>query len=101
MSASTSISAQVERVQLTATLPFSFSHDPPNGWERGTGDVELGVKYQFLHDDVHGFSAAVFPRVIRPGSGRTSLTASVSSAVAAFKSNAAPRTGIRGKRRRR
>jgi hypothetical protein len=53
-------------VQLTATLPLSFSHAPQEGWRGGSGDVELAVKYRFLDDEHPGFSAAVFPRVILP-----------------------------------
>jgi hypothetical protein len=53
-------------VQLTATLPLSFSHAPLEGWRSGTGDVELGAKYRFVHDERSGFSAAIFPRVILP-----------------------------------
>lgn len=56
----------VEDVQLTATLPLSFSHAPRAGWRSGTGDVELGVKYRFLNNEGLGISAAVFPRVILP-----------------------------------
>ena len=56
----------VEDVQLTATLPLSFSHDPLEGWRGGTGNVELGVKYRFLQDEAAGVSAAIFPRVILP-----------------------------------
>jgi hypothetical protein len=56
----------VKGVQLTATLPMSFSHEPLRGWRRGTGDVELGVKYRFLNDEKSGVSAAIFPRVILP-----------------------------------
>ena len=52
-------------VQLTATLPLSFSHVPAMAG-RGTGDVELGVKYRFFHDEKRGLSAAIFPRVILP-----------------------------------
>lgn len=59
----------VEDVQLTATLPLSFSHSSMAGWEGGTGDLELGVKYRFLHDEQHGISAAVFPRAILPTAG--------------------------------
>jgi hypothetical protein len=55
-------------VQLTATFPLSFSHEPANGWRRGTGDVEVAVKYRFLNDEKHGFSAAVFPRTFLPTS---------------------------------
>jgi hypothetical protein len=55
-----------EGVQLTATLPVTFSHVPDARWQSGTGDVELGVKYRFFEDDKAGFSAAVFPRAILP-----------------------------------
>jgi len=53
-------------VQLTATLPMSFSHEPHQGWHSGTGDAELAVKYRFFNDEAHGLSAAIFPRVILP-----------------------------------
>jgi hypothetical protein len=56
----------VEDVQLTATLPLSFSHAPLEGWRGGAGDVELGIKYRFFHDAEKGLSAAVFPRTILP-----------------------------------
>jgi hypothetical protein len=56
----------VDAVQLTATLPLSFSHAPYEGWRSGTGDVELGVKYRFFHDEQNGLSAATFPRAILP-----------------------------------
>jgi hypothetical protein len=55
-------------VQLTATLPLSFSRTPPESWRVRTGDVELGVKYRFIDDIKTGFSAALFPRVILPTS---------------------------------
>jgi hypothetical protein len=58
----------VEGVQLTATLPLSFSHDSLAGWRSGTGDVELGVKYRFFHDEQRRVSAAIFPRAILPTS---------------------------------
>jgi hypothetical protein len=56
----------VKDVQLTATLPYSFSHAPLEGWRSGSGDVELGIKYRFIHDEKSGFSAAIFPRAILP-----------------------------------
>ena len=59
----------VKGVQLTATLPLNFSNEPEEGWRGDTGDVELAVKYRFIDDDNHGFSAAVFPRAILPTSG--------------------------------
>ncbi len=33
-----------------------------------SGDVEIGVKYRFYHDERSGISAAIFPRVILPTS---------------------------------
>jgi hypothetical protein len=56
----------VTGVQLTATLPLSFTHGKTQGWRGGTGDVELGIKYRFLEDKKAGFSAAIFPRAILP-----------------------------------
>ncbi len=58
----------VSGVQLTATLPLGFTHDVADGWRSGTGDVELGVKYRFFHDEARGLSAAIFPRAILPTS---------------------------------
>jgi len=58
----------IEGVQLTATLPLAISHEPDTGWLGGTGDVELGVKYRFLHDEKAGLSAAIFPRTMLPTS---------------------------------
>jgi hypothetical protein len=62
----------VKGVQLTATLPLSFSHERPNGWRGGSGDVELGVKYRLINDEKEGFSAAIFPRAILPTASRSS-----------------------------
>lgn len=62
----------VKDVQLTATLPLSFAHDPVAGWRSGTGDVEIGVKYRFFRDEARGLSAAIFPRVILPTSSLAS-----------------------------
>jgi hypothetical protein len=56
----------VKDVQVTATLPMTFSHAPAEGWRSGTGDVELGVKFRFLSDEHSGLSAAIFPRAILP-----------------------------------
>lgn len=60
----------VKGVQLTATLPLSFSHETSQGWRGGTGDVELGLKYRLLHDESRGLSVAIFPRVILPTASR-------------------------------
>jgi len=56
----------VRDVQLTATLPLSFSHEAGHGWRSGTGQVELAVKYRFFNDDKAGVSAAIFPRAFLP-----------------------------------
>lgn len=58
----------VKGVQLTATLPLSFSREPNGALESGSGDVELAVKYRFLADEKSGVSAAVFPRFFLPTS---------------------------------
>jgi hypothetical protein len=55
-------------VQLTATLPMNFSHEPGAAWRSGAGDVEFAVKYRFLKDERSGFSAAIYPRAILPTS---------------------------------
>lgn len=59
----------VKGVQLTSTLPLSYSHAPGEGWRAGTGDVEIGVKYRFFENKARGLSAAIFPRVILPTAG--------------------------------
>jgi hypothetical protein len=59
----------VKEVQLTATLPADFTRGA--GARTGIGDVELGVKYRFYHDDAAGFSITAFPRLILPSSGKT------------------------------
>jgi hypothetical protein len=58
----------VTNIQLTATLPLAFSHDPESGRKNGTGDLELGFKYRFFNDEKNGISAAIFPRAILPTS---------------------------------
>jgi len=59
----------VEDVQLTATLPLALAHDARGGTRAGTGDLELGIKCRFLHQDREGIDAAVFPRIILPTAG--------------------------------
>ncbi|HEV2594973.1 MAG TPA: transporter [Sphingomicrobium sp.] len=56
----------IKDVQLTATVPASFSHNRAEGWRSGTGDLELGLKFRFIHDEKSGVSAAIFPRAILP-----------------------------------
>jgi hypothetical protein len=55
-------------LQLTATLPIAFSHTSGGGWRAGSGDVELGAKYQFADNEKSGLQAAIFPRLILPTS---------------------------------
>ena len=55
-------------LQLTATIPAAFDHSSQAGWHAGAGDLELAVKYRFVHDEKSGWQAAVFPRVILPTS---------------------------------
>jgi hypothetical protein len=56
----------VKDVQITATIPLSFSHESLEGWSSGSVDLEFGVKYEFLHDKGRGISASVFPSVTLP-----------------------------------
>jgi hypothetical protein len=64
----------VEGVQLTATLPVAYSQ--ATGSARG--DIELGVKYRFIHDEAAGINVAIFPRVILPTAGKDFGTGRVS-----------------------
>lgn len=61
----------VDGVQLTATLPLSLSRASDEGWRGGSGDVELAVKYRIADEKRHGFTAAIFPRVILPTAARS------------------------------
>ena len=54
-------------VQLTATLPLDFADDGAK--HAGAGDVELGIKYRFLHREEAEFAMAIFPRLILPTAG--------------------------------
>lgn len=56
----------VRDVQLTATLPVGFGYAPGGGWRVGSSDLELGIKYRFVHDQKASFSVAIFPRIILP-----------------------------------
>jgi hypothetical protein len=51
-------------LQLTMSAPIVFD-SPDNGdFESGLGNVELAMKYRFLHQDSLGWDVAVFPRVV-------------------------------------
>ena len=58
----------VADVQVSATLPLSFSHSRGEGWDSGTGHVELGLTDRFFNDKRSHFSAAFFPKAILPTS---------------------------------
>jgi hypothetical protein len=58
----------IEDIQLTATLPFEISGD--GGTHAALGNVELGVKYRFIHNEEAGVSVAIFPRVFLPTAGQ-------------------------------
>ena len=64
-------------VQLTATLPIDIVDQ--GSTRAGAGDLELGVKYRFLHDRRAGVDVAIFPRLILPtarrgfGTGRVAV----------------------------
>jgi hypothetical protein len=64
----------VKDVQLTATLPLDYSHQRGSGWQSGTGDIEVGVKYRFIDLPSQGFSMAIFPRVFLPTSKASNRT---------------------------
>ena len=55
-------------VQITATLPLDY--ETGAGTRIGRGDVEIGIKYRFLHREKAGFSVAIFPRLILPTAGK-------------------------------
>jgi hypothetical protein len=53
-------------VQLTAVLPMAYSNPRHGALVGGLGNVELAVKYRFLHQSDFGWDVAVFPRVFLP-----------------------------------
>lgn len=52
-------------LQLTMALPVAWSHDQ-DGWRGGAGDIEVAVKYRFIHDEAAGFQIAAFPGITIP-----------------------------------
>jgi Putative MetA-pathway of phenol degradation len=64
----------VEGVQLTATLPITYTQATGSA----LSDVELGVKYRFVHHEAAGFDLAIFPRIILPTAGKGRGTGRVS-----------------------
>jgi hypothetical protein len=58
-------------LQLTAVVPVGFSSPAGQGafagvGSAGLGNIELAVKYKFLHQEDVGVDVAVFPRVFLP-----------------------------------
>jgi len=53
-------------IQLTAVLPVAFEDFPNGGTQSGVGNIELAVKYRFLHQSESGWDIAVFPRLLLP-----------------------------------
>jgi hypothetical protein len=65
----------VKDVQLTAVLPLPFENPEgftANGLRAGPGDVELAVKYRFLHQSDGSWmpDVAAFPRAFVPTTSR-------------------------------
>jgi hypothetical protein len=52
-------------LQLSVELPVAFAHDAV-GRRSGVGDIELGAKYLFHHDDAMGLSISFYPSVTLP-----------------------------------
>jgi hypothetical protein len=57
-------------LQLTAVLPLEFDSPAHSGTVAGVGNIELAVKYRFLHQDDFGWDVSVFPRVFLPSASR-------------------------------
>jgi hypothetical protein len=70
-----------EQTQCHVAIPAGYSTSAGLGMQMGTGDAELGVKYQFLNQPDRGLTAAVYPTVFLPtgsaarglGNGRVQL----------------------------
>jgi hypothetical protein len=86
-------------LQLTAILPIAWNTPAGGAGATGPGNVELAVKYQFLHQREAGVDAAFFPRVFLPaGSSAVGETPCFTAAAAMA---AAVRRRMDGIRRRR
>ena len=53
-------------LQLTVVAPLSYNSPPHGETVRGLGNVELEVKYRFLHQEDFGWDVALFPRISLP-----------------------------------
>ena len=53
-------------LQLTAVLPLAYDNPARGPGATELGNVELAVKYRFLHQEDFGLDVAIFPRVFLP-----------------------------------
>jgi hypothetical protein len=52
--------------QLTVVVPFAYDRQSGTPTATGLGNVELAIKYRFLHQDRSGWDVSFFPRVFLP-----------------------------------
>ena len=55
-----------EDLQLSAVLPLTYETPDHRGTIGGIGNVEVGAKYRFLHQDDFGWDVSVFPSLSMP-----------------------------------
>ena len=53
-------------LQLHLVVPWAWSRQAGSRTQAGLGDVELGLKYRFVHETAHGPQIGVFPMVELP-----------------------------------
>ena len=58
----------VPDIQLHAVVPLAFDKPSGSGMQNGIGDIELGAKYRFIHEDENGWQpqVGVFPLIEVP-----------------------------------
>lgn len=67
--------------QCHVAVPLAFDRPDGGPFQTGLGDIELGVKFRFLHSDASAWSAAIYPTATLPtgdqsralGNGRAQL----------------------------
>jgi hypothetical protein len=60
-------------LQLSASFALKHSHEgasSPARTRSGAGDIDLGVKYRFLHQEKNGIDMSVFPHLVLPTARR-------------------------------
>jgi hypothetical protein len=62
-----------EDLQLTAVLPLGFDDPRDTRASTGLSDIELGVKYRFLHQDDAGWDVSFFPQADLPTRSHAAL----------------------------